>query len=57
MEQAQVATAEAANDEPPSMDEVNEYRRIRPILQAMIKDWQALRGPNGCPAMRHILDP
>ena len=47
----------APDDAPASVDELREYRRIRPLLLAMIEDWQKLKSPQGCPAMRHILAP
>ena len=56
MEQAVVA-AEAANDDAVTPEEVREYRAIRPELLQMLAEWRVLRGPNGCPAMRHILAP
>lgn len=56
MDQVKVVT-KAADDEPVTADEIAEYREMRPILRQMVQDWQVLRGPTGCPAMRHILAP
>lgn len=42
--------------EPPTAEEIAEYRRIRPALLRMVEEWQIVRGPGGCPVMAHLLN-
>jgi hypothetical protein len=48
-------------------EELAEYRRIRPMLillaerapelMAMMREWQVIKGPEGCPVMSSLLPP
>ena len=50
-----------------SVAELAEYRRMRPMLvmlaqrapeiMAMMREWQTVKGPNGCPVLGSILPP
>lgn len=40
----------------PTNEELAEYRRIRPRLLQMLREWEMLKGPRGCPVARSILD-
>lgn len=53
----QTAELEVEDDDPVTPEEVAEYRRMRPVLRQIVAEWPTLRGPSGCPAMRHILAP
>lgn len=57
MEQRAAVEVIEGSDEPVTPEEVAEYRRMRPVLRQIVEDWPTLRGPQGCPAMRHILAP
>jgi hypothetical protein len=42
--------------EPPaSQAELAEYRRLRPLLLQMLKEWEAIKGSGGCPVARQIV--
>ena len=57
MKQTATVAEDEVNGEPVTPEEVAEYRRMKPVLLQIVKDWPTLRGANGCPAMRHILAP
>jgi hypothetical protein len=41
---------------PPTDEELMEYRRIRPRLLQMLREWDALKSQSGCPVARAIFD-
>jgi hypothetical protein len=41
--------------DPPTSEEIAEYRRIKPLLLQIIQEWKILKGPDGCPVARQIL--
>lgn len=53
----QLVEIQTPPDDPVTPEEIEEYRRIRPILLQIVAEWPTLRGDRGCPAMRHILAP
>ena len=57
MNQMTAVEVDEVSDAPVTPEELAEYRRIRPVLLQIVEDWPTLRGPQGCPAMRHILAP
>ena len=57
MKQTAVEVETELSGDPVTPEEVAEYRRMKPVLLQIVKDWPALRGPKGCPAMQHILAP
>jgi hypothetical protein len=34
--------------------ELAEYRRIKPLLLQMLREWEAVKGSGGCPIARRI---
>lgn len=46
----------AAERQPPiTSEELAEYRRMRPLLLKMLKEWDAITASGGCPVARHVL--
>lgn len=42
--------------EPPLTDaEISEYRRIKPLLQQLMVEWETLKSEKGCPVARSLL--
>lgn len=43
---------------PPSVThaEVAEYRELLPQMRQMLKEWQSVKGSNGCPVARSLLE-
>lgn len=39
----------------PTDAELREYREMLPLLRQMMKEWESLKGAQGCPVMRGIL--
>lgn len=53
----QTVAVEVEDEDPVTPEEIREYRQIRPVLLQIVAEWPVLRGPQGCPAMSHILTP
>lgn len=37
--------------------EIAEFRRLKPLLLRMLKEWEQLKSEEGCPVARHVLPP
>jgi hypothetical protein len=44
----------AKREAPPTPEEIAEYRRIRPQLLQMLREWEAVKATGGCPIARRI---
>lgn len=40
---------------PASEDELAEYRRIKPLLLEMLREWEMVKGSGGCPVARNLI--
>lgn len=38
-----------------TVEELAEYRRIKPLLLEMLREWQLTKGPGGCPVLKKVL--
>lgn len=55
---ADIASARRKREErePAASDaELREYREMLPKLRQMLREWEQLKGANGCPVMQGIL--
>lgn len=43
------------HEPPPTDAELAEYRRMLPALRCMLAEWEAVKGPNGCPVLKMVL--
>lgn len=42
---------------PPTAEEMDEYRRMWPLVKQMLREWDAVKGPGGCPIAARIVSP
>lgn len=42
---------------PVTDEEVAEYRRIKPLLLKMLREWDLVKGSGGCPVARNLVAP
>lgn len=42
--------------QPASSEELEEYRRMWPLVMRMLREWEAVKGSGGCPIARRITD-
>jgi len=40
--------------QPATAEELEEYRRVWPLVKQMLKEWEAVKGSGGCPIAQRI---
>jgi hypothetical protein len=40
-----------------TVEELDQYRRLLPRLLQMLDEWEAVKGPGGCPIARRLTNP
>lgn len=49
-----IARPRREREAPVTAEEIAEYRRMRPLLLKMLREWEAIKGAGGCPVARRI---